>query len=108
MLRRAWGKAPVFPRRAPLYKVKYPVLYFMLYKGGAGQLKEGVLIYDQLSERYDIRYGQEEYYGGLHCGDCFEVLIRDEWKPTRIEMSKEWYLVGIDKDISLSGLKVRI
>lgn len=34
-------------------------------------MKEGVLVYDERQERIDIRFGLEEYYGGLHCGECF-------------------------------------
>ena len=35
--------------------------------------------------RYDIRFDLNDYYGGLHCGDCFEVFVRGKWKPTRME-----------------------
>lgn len=70
--------------------------------------KEGILIYDFQQDRYDILFGIEEYYGGLHCGDCFDVLIGDKWEPTRIEKSKDWFLVEIDRKIDLMGLKVRI
>ena len=36
-----------------------------------------------------------DYYGGLHCGDCFEVFVRGKWKPTRMEYGDNWYLVGV-------------
>lgn len=49
-------------------------------------MREGVLVYDERSERMDIRFGMEEYYGGLHCGECMEVELDKEWVPTRIEM----------------------
>ena len=71
-------------------------------------MKEGVLVYDELQKRIDIRFGLEEYYGGLHCGECFDVLIGQKWTPTRIEMNEDWYLVGIDKEIDMMGLKARI
>ena len=48
--------------------------------------REGNLFYDKESGRYDIRFGMESYYGGLHCGECFEVKINDVWVPVRIEM----------------------
>ncbi len=70
-------------------------------------MKQGVLIYDGSSERMDIRFGLEEYYGGLHCGTAMEVLIQNRWIPTRIEMGEDWYLVGIKADV-LTGLRVRI
>lgn len=68
--------------------------------------KQGALIYDEAAGRYDIRYGLEDYYGGLHCGEAFDVLISGRWKPTRIEMGTDWYLVGINTS-SLSGLRIR-
>lgn len=72
-------------------------------------MRQGVLIYDSRSERMDIRFGIEEYYGGLHCGETMEVFVKNQWKPTRIEMSFEgdWYLVGVKTD-SLVGLRVRV
>lgn len=48
----------------------------------------GTLIYDPSMGRYDIRFGIESYYGGLHCGDCFDVKVRDVWIPVRIEMDE--------------------
>ena len=72
-------------------------------------MREGVLVPDTSSARMDSRFGLEEYYGGLHCGDCMDVLWKGKWKPTRIEMSFEgdWYLVGVKTD-SLVGLRVRV
>lgn len=69
----------------------------------------GCLIYDEGSGRMDIRFGIEEYYGGLHCGEGMEVMLDGNWIPTRIEMSisGQWYLVGVDTD-SLIGLTVRV
>ena len=49
----------------------------------------------------------ESYYGGLHCGECFDVKVKDAWIPVRIEMDEDWYLVGLPKT-SLSGLTVRM
>ena len=48
-------------------------------------MKQGVLVYDQKSERMDVRFGLEDYYGGLHCGTCMDVFVNNRWKPTRIE-----------------------
>ena len=71
--------------------------------------RTGALIFDETADRYDIRFDVNDYYGGLHCGDCMEVFVRGKWKPTRIEMSaaQEWYLVGIRAE-DLNGLRVRI
>ena len=69
--------------------------------------KQGVLIYDDVIGRMDIRFGPLDYYGGLHCGETFDVMVGGRWRPTRIEMAENWYLVGIHAD-DLSGLRVRI
>ena len=71
--------------------------------------KTGALIFDETADRYDIRFDLADYYGGLHCGDCFDVFVRGKWKSTRIEMnpSQEWYLVGV-RAHDLNGLRVRI
>ena len=70
-------------------------------------MRQGVLVPDLQSGRMDIRFGLEEYYGGLHCGECMEVLVDEKWVPTRIEMGDGWYLVGVKTD-RLQGLTVRI
>ena len=57
--------------------------------------KTGALIFDETADRYDIRFDVNDYYGGLHCGDCMEVFVRGKWKPTRMEYGDNWYLVGI-------------
>ena len=69
--------------------------------------REGNLFYDKESGRYDIRFGMESYYGGLHCGECFEVKINDVWVSVRIEMDEDWYLVGLPLK-RLDGLTVRM
>ena len=67
--------------------------------------RTGALVFDENTDRFDLA----SYYGGLHCGECFDLLVGGRWKPTRIEMSasQEWYLVGIRAD-DLNGLRVRI
>ena len=51
------------------------------------------MIFDEQTDRYDIRFDLADYYGGLHCGECMEVFVGDKWKPTRIEYGENWYLV---------------
>lgn len=70
-------------------------------------MRKGTMIYDAESGRMDIRFGLDEYYGGLHCGECMDVRIGKQWIPTRIEMGDDWYLVGI-RTGRLEGLQVRI
>ena len=67
-------------------------------------MKQGALIFDERSDRYDIRFDLADYYGGLHCGETFDVMVGGRWKPTRIEYGDDWYLVGIRAD-DLSGLR---
>lgn len=31
----------------------------------------------------------------LHCGDCFQILNGDKWADVRIELSGDWYLIGV-------------
>ena len=72
--------------------------------------RTGALVFDERTDRYDIRLDLNTYYGGLHCGECFDVFVRGKWKPTRIEYDwgdKGWYLVGIPTS-SISGLRVRM
>ena len=61
-------------------------------------MKQGALIFDEQADRYDIRFDLADYYGGLHCGETFDVMVGGRWKPTRIEMAEDWYLVGIRAD----------
>lgn len=73
------------------------------------QKMTGALVFDERTDRYDIRFDLNSYYGGLHCGECFDVFVRGKWKPTRMEMNatQEWYLVGVRAN-DLNGLRVRI
>ena len=69
--------------------------------------REGTLFYDTETGRYDIRFDLESFYGGLHCGECFDVKVKDVWVPVRIEMGDDWYLVGLNVS-RLDGLRVRM
>ena len=66
-------------------------------------MKQGALIFDERSDRYDIRFDLADYYGGLHCGETFDVMVGGRWKPTRIEYGDNWYLVGIRADDLAGG-----
>lgn len=68
------------------------------------QKMTGALVFDERTDRYDIRFDLNSYYGGLHCGECFDVFVRGKWKPTRIEYGDNWYLVGIRAE-DLNGLR---
>ena len=70
-------------------------------------MKQGALIFDEQTDRYDIRFDLADYYGGLPCGECFDVMIGGKWRPPRNDMAESWYHVGILDD-ALYGLRVRI
>lgn len=71
-------------------------------------MKTGILFYNSSNERIDIIFEDGSTEGGLHCGQTMEVKIDGQWIPTSIEMSNDWYLVGIRNIDSLVGLKVRL
>jgi hypothetical protein len=74
-------------------------------------MREGILVYDQTSERYQIQYGTEDFSHGLHCGECLDVLQNgNQWIRCRMEFSHEqnrWYLVGTQPGFILDGATVR-
>ena len=76
-------------------------------KSEDNDMRQGALTLDAQTGRMDIRFDLENYYGGLHCGECLDILINGDWVPTRIEMGDGWYLTGIKTD-NLEGLIVRI
>ena len=41
--------------------------------------REGALFYDKESGRYDIRFGLDSFYGGLHCGACLDLKVDNAW-----------------------------
>ena len=36
-------------------------------------MKQGALIFDERTDRYDIRFDLADYYGGLHCGETINA-----------------------------------
>ena len=48
-------------------------------------MKQGALVFDKQAGRYDIRFDLTCYYGGLHCGQTFDVMVGGKWVPTRME-----------------------
>ena len=70
-------------------------------------MQTGVLVPQKGTDRMDIRFSLFDYHGGLHCGETFDVKISGKWIPTRIEMGRDWYLVGVAVE-DIVGLIVRI
>ena len=75
--------------------------------GTEASMRQGTLVLRTDSGRMDIRFSLEEYHGELLCGSRMDVLIDEEWIPTRIEMADDWFLVGIDTE-NIAGLTVRV
>lgn len=72
---------------------------------------QGTLFYNKAMGRYDFEYEDEDgiknYYGGIHCGEVFEIQLNDVWVPARVEYQDgAWYLVGLP-GLKLDGLCVR-
>lgn len=73
-------------------------------------MKEGYITWDANAKRPDIRYQDGSLYGGLHCGNTLEALIRGNWAPTRIEYRQStdiWYLDGVEGGDEILWLTVR-
>lgn len=70
----------------------------------------GRLGYNSENDRYGLLVSDLWEHEGFHCGECFEVLVEDEWVHTRMEMSfeREWYLVGTPYRGNLEYVRARI
>ena len=53
--------------------------------------REGTLFYDTETGRYDIRFDLESFYGGLDCGECFDVKV----KMFGFRSELKWEMTGI-------------
>ena len=68
----------------------------------------GILGYNSSNDRYGILAMDLWVDDGLHCGECLEVYVDDEWVQDRLEMGDTWYLVNSKlKGNDLEGLRVR-
>lgn len=70
-------------------------------------MRQGVIVPAHDEDYLDIRFDLDEFFGGLRCGQCFDVFAHGRWIPTRIEKNNNWYLIGIPI-VDLIGLRVRI
>lgn len=71
-------------------------------------MKVGTTVPQRSTGRMGIR-SSNNYYGGVHCGETFDVKLNRKWIPPRIEMGNNWYLVAVDVGVdNLVGLIVRI
>jgi len=66
----------------------------------------GILILSD--DRPDIIFDNGTCYGGLHCGECFEIYL-DHWVRVRLEHWNDWILIYEGKPYPLSrGIIVKI
>lgn len=60
---------------------------------------EGKLYYDEKAGRYSFRYqdsdGELQDYGGIHCGEGFEVLLNDVWCLSEWKGKENGDLIGL-------------
>ena len=73
-------------------------------------MREGRLGYNRANKRYGLLSSDLWIKNGFHCGETMEVLIDEEWIPSRMEMnlSREWYLVGTPYCGNLEYVQARI
>ena len=74
-------------------------------------MKQGILAFNHLIDRYGLLVSDLWEIDGLHCGQSLKVLIDNKWVQTRLEMTvdNQWYLVGTDKvGKDLEYLKAKI
>lgn len=66
----------------------------------------GILIKN--GNRPDIVFENGTLYGGLHCGECFQIYDK-KWVPVRLEHDNDWVLVSNGKMIPIIyGCKVKL
>lgn len=49
------------------------------------------MTYDYSQDRWTVDLGARRY--GLHCGECFSVLLGDTGIPCRLEYADRWYVI---------------
>ncbi len=59
--------------------------------------RQGALYFDREEERYNIRFGLEECYHGLYCGEGLAVLVGKRWVRTRIEKAS---VIGSNRPVA--------
>lgn len=66
----------------------------------------GILI--QCDDRPDIVFDNGTLYGGLHCGECFDVYF-NRWISVRLEYLDNWVIIYRGKSYPICyGTLVRI
>ena len=63
-----WGEEEQRNERAFHACVETSDMELVTTRKEADPMKQGALIFDEQTDRYDIRFDLADYYGGLHCG----------------------------------------
>ncbi len=77
---------------------------------GDWKMREGRLGYNSSNGRYGILSSDLWIDTGLHCGECLQILMDGKWVQTRMKMdvARNWYLVGTPYRGDLEHIRVRI
>lgn len=73
-------------------------------------MKEGILVYNRVNDRYGLLSSDLWVHTGFHCGKRMEVFMDGKWILSRMEMNpkREWYLVETPYSGNLEYIRVRI
>ena len=73
-------------------------------------MKEGILAYNRVNDRYGLLSSDLWVHTGFHCGKRMEVFMDGKWILSRMEMNpkREWYLVETPYSGNLEYIRVRI
>ncbi len=67
------------------------------------QKMTGALVFDERTDRYDIRFDLASYYGGLHCGDCFDVFTRGKSKLITLDTERATMQAAEEEFMHIDG-----
>ncbi len=56
-------------------------------------MKQGILELSNITDRFEINFGNDEYNVELTSGDVIEVLSGSEWVRTSVEYSNGWDMI---------------
>jgi hypothetical protein len=60
-------------------------------------------------DRPDVALCNGALYGGLHCGEVFNLKISEGWQSVRLEFNGDWILVCKDETLFLPyGTEIEI
>lgn len=60
---------------------------------------ETTMIYDDVQNRWLVDLNNRFY--GLHCGECFDLVIGNDRIPCRLELDRDWFVIIQDVRMNL-------